>query len=65
MANAAGELTLSPMRINAEPGVRIEVDGRLAAVVSLSVENTRITRIFTIANPQKLARLDAEMQLTR
>jgi len=33
--------------------------------VSLSVENGRISRIYVIANPHKLARLDGAAALTR
>ena len=55
----------TPVWLNGEPGVRIEVDGALAAVVSLTVENGRITRIYSIANPDKLERLDAEAVLAR
>jgi hypothetical protein len=33
--------------------------------VSLAVENGRITRIYAIRNPQKLARLDGDAALTR
>jgi hypothetical protein len=33
--------------------------------VSVSVENGRITRIYAIANPHKLARLDEVAALTR
>jgi RNA polymerase sigma-70 factor (ECF subfamily) len=34
-------------------------------VVSLAVEDGRITRIFAIRNPHKLTRLDDEAVLTR
>jgi RNA polymerase sigma-70 factor (TIGR02957 family) len=41
---------------------RIEIDGQLAAV-SLVVENGQITRIYAMANPQKLTRLDEPAEL--
>lgn len=56
---------MSPMWLNGEPGVRVEVDGELVAAVSISVEQGRVARILSIANPEKLAHLDAEMALTR
>jgi hypothetical protein len=43
---------------------RIEIDGQLAAV-SLVVENGRITRIYAMANPRKLTRLDEPAALAR
>lgn len=45
------------------PGALIDIDGEVAAAVSLTVENGRITRIYAILNPHKLARLDAEAAL--
>ncbi|GAA1980863.1 RNA polymerase sigma-70 factor [Microbacterium pumilum] len=65
IAKAGASFAMSPMSLNGEPGVRIEVDGILAAAVSVTVENGRITRIYSVANPDKLAWLDAELALTR
>jgi RNA polymerase sigma factor (sigma-70 family) len=50
--------------LNGAPAGRIEVDGRLAAV-SLVVENGRVIRIYAIANPRKLTRLDEPAELAR
>jgi alkylhydroperoxidase family enzyme len=50
--------------LNGAPAGRIEVGGQLAAV-SLEVENGRITRIYAVANPRKLTRLDEPAELTR
>ena len=50
--------------LNGAPAGRIEIEGQLAAM-SLVVENGRITRIYTIANPQKLTRLDEPAELAR
>ena len=50
--------------INGSPAVRIDIGGE-AAAVSFSVENGRIIRIYIIANPHKLARLDGVAALTR
>ena len=38
---------------------RIDIGGELDTAVSLTVENGRITRIYAIRNPHKLARLGA------
>ena len=46
------------------PADRIENDGRLAAV-SLVVENGQVTRIYAMANPRKLTRLDEPAELAR
>jgi RNA polymerase sigma-70 factor (ECF subfamily) len=51
--------------INGSPGGRIDIGGALDTAVSFSVENGRITRIYAIRNPHKLARLDGVAALTR
>jgi RNA polymerase sigma-70 factor (ECF subfamily) len=51
--------------LNGSPAVWIDDgDGRRAAL-SLAVEDGRITRIYIVANPHKLARLDTLADLTR
>jgi len=57
-------LTVNALWLNGELGVRIESNGAMAAV-SFVVENERIVRIYAIANPQKLARLDKPAELAR
>jgi RNA polymerase sigma-70 factor (TIGR02957 family) len=51
--------------LNGAPGGRIDVGGRINTALSLAVENGRITRIYAIRNPHKLARLDGVAVLTR
>ena len=55
----------SPTRVNGQPAIRMELDGQLVGVASVTVEHGRVTRIYTIANPDKLSRLDAETTLSR
>ena len=56
----AGRETGEDKAGNAQPPV-----GAADTAVSLVVEGRRISRIFTVRNPGKLARLDAETLLTR
>jgi RNA polymerase sigma-70 factor (ECF subfamily) len=51
--------------LNGSPAGRIDIGGELATAVSLAVENGRITHIYAIANPHKLAGLDGIAALTR
>ncbi len=51
--------------LNGSPGLRIDIGGELDTAVSLAVENGRITHIYAIRNPHKLARLDGVAGLTR
>lgn len=55
----------TPAWVNGGPGALVEVDGQLVGALSLTVEHGRITRIFSIANPDKLERLDVEAPLAR
>jgi RNA polymerase sigma-70 factor (ECF subfamily) len=51
--------------VNGSAGTRIEVGGELDTVASVTVENGRITRIYAIRNPHKLAHVDGVAALTR
>jgi RNA polymerase sigma-70 factor (ECF subfamily) len=51
--------------INGSPGGRIDIGGQVNTALGLSVENGRITHIYAIRNPHKLARLDTVAVLTR
>ena len=51
--------------LNGSPATRIDIGGQVAAAVSLAVENGRITRIYAVRNPHKLARLDGVTFMTR
>ncbi len=51
--------------LNGSLAGRIDVGGEVGAAVSLAVEHGRITRIYVIANPQKLVWLDRAAALTR
>jgi RNA polymerase sigma-70 factor (TIGR02957 family) len=61
---STGGLSAMPVWLNGAPAFRVEIGGQLAAV-SLAVENGRVTRIYAVANPQKLTRLDQPAELVR
>jgi RNA polymerase sigma-70 factor (TIGR02957 family) len=61
---STGALSAMPVWLNGAPAFRVEIGGQLAAV-SLAVENGRVTRIYAVANPQKLTRLDQLAELVR
>ena len=56
--------TTTPVWLNGAPAARIEVGGQRLAV-SLVVENGRVARIYAVANPEKLTRLDEPAELIR
>ena len=51
--------------LNGSPAGRIDIGGEVDTALSLAVENGRITRIYAIRNPHKLARLEGVAALTR
>jgi RNA polymerase sigma-70 factor (TIGR02957 family) len=51
--------------LNGSPAVRIDIEGEVDTAVSIAVENGRITHIYAIRNPHKLAGLDGVAALTR
>ena len=53
------------MWLNGAPAARIDPGGELDTAVSLVVEGGRITRIYAVRNPHKMARLDEETALSR
>lgn len=55
---------LSMVWLNCAPAIRIDSDTQ-PAVVSLVVEDGRISRIYAIANPHKLTRLNGLAKLSR
>jgi RNA polymerase sigma-70 factor (ECF subfamily) len=65
LTKVEGALVASATWVNGEPGIRMELDGQLVGVVSVSVEHGRVTRVYSIANPDKLSRLDDRTALSR
>ena len=65
LARLPGYFEAMPMRLNGWPAARLDLDGELDTVASLVVEDGRITRIYAIRNPHKLARLGEEAELSR
>src|SRR5690606_30242341 len=51
--------------LNGSPALQLDIGGHVDTAVGLAFENGRITRIFAIRNPNKLAGLDAVVALTR
>jgi RNA polymerase sigma-70 factor (ECF subfamily) len=64
-----GLRTLAPSAtsvwLNGAPGIRIDVGGAVDTAVSVVVEAGRITHIYAVRNPEKLAGLDAATSITR
>jgi RNA polymerase sigma-70 factor (ECF subfamily) len=61
----ARDFEVKAVWLNGSPAARIDVGGEVTLAVSLGVENGRITRIYAVANPHKLARMNEDAALTR
>jgi RNA polymerase sigma-70 factor (TIGR02957 family) len=65
MAKAQGTLLAVATSVNGQPAVRMELDGQLVGVASVTVADGRVTHVWSVANPDKLGRLDEEAALGR
>jgi RNA polymerase sigma-70 factor (TIGR02957 family) len=61
----SAEFEVRAIWLNGAPGARLDIGGEVQAAVSLVVEGGRITHVYAVANPHKLARLDGVAALTR
>jgi RNA polymerase sigma-70 factor (ECF subfamily) len=50
------DATVHPMDVNGEPGAIVRQHGRLISVIAFETREGVITRIHSVANPEKLAR---------
>ncbi|BDT94521.1 RNA polymerase sigma24 factor [Nocardia sputorum] len=57
-------LTVEPTTVNGSPALALHMDGELDGVLAMRVEDTRITGIYYVRNPQKLTHVDSETPLT-
>ncbi|WIG99240.1 RNA polymerase sigma-70 factor [Myxococcus sp. SDU36] len=51
--------------LNGAPALRVDAAGAFDTAVSVVVESNRITRIYAMRNPHKMARLDEQVTLRR
>ena len=65
LKTVAPDAVVGTVWLNGAPAGRIDIAGELNTAVSLVVADGRITRIYAIRNPHKLARLDEEAALSR
>ncbi|MFF2775991.1 RNA polymerase sigma-70 factor [Streptomyces sp. NPDC058052] len=64
-ARLQATVTWTPTLVNGSPALAAHVDGALDGVMAVRVENTRITGLYFVRNPEKLTHLDSETPLTR
>ncbi|TQM33129.1 RNA polymerase sigma-70 factor [Nocardia bhagyanarayanae] len=57
-------LTVEPTLVNAGPALALHVDGELDGVIVMHVQDTRITGLYYVRNPQKLTHIESATPLT-
>ncbi|WP_328846035.1 RNA polymerase sigma-70 factor [Streptomyces sp. NBC_00258] len=61
---AGGTFTSESMTVNGNPALVLRVDGVIDGVLAFLVENTRVTGLYYVRNPEKLTRIESETPLT-
>ena len=65
LAQAPAPLVCVSVSLHGEPGLRVDLGGEVVSAISVTVEGGRITRIYAVWNPHKLARLGEGASLSR
>lgn len=64
-AGAGFALALAPTVVNGSPALVMRVNGKVDGVMAVRVEQARITALYYVRNPNKLARATSETALSR
>ncbi len=56
---------LEAVQINGYPALLIRIDGKLDTVIAMHVDDGLIAGLYAVRNPEKLVRLDREVELCR
>lgn len=59
-----GTITTEPTVINGNPALLVRLDGEIDGVMAISVENSRITGLYYVRNPEKLTHVTSVAPLT-
>ncbi|MEN0129929.1 MAG: RNA polymerase sigma-70 factor [Brevundimonas sp.] len=65
LAKLTGEFESAITWLNGGVAARLSLDGELNTVMSMAIEDGRISRIYAVRNPAKLGRVDEETMLSR
>jgi RNA polymerase sigma-70 factor (ECF subfamily) len=57
--------SLQPAEVNGHPALLVRIGGEVDSVVSVRIEDGRITGLYAVRNPQKLSRLHQETAVSR
>lgn len=60
-----GAITFSPVDINGRPALIVHLDGEVDSILTVEVEDGRVTGVYAVRNPEKLSRIGAETEVSR
>ncbi|MER6994231.1 RNA polymerase sigma-70 factor [Streptomyces sp. NPDC000410] len=63
-AKAGRTFALSPTVVNGNPALLVHLDGELDGIMTIRMEDARITGLYFVRNPEKLSGLESEIPLT-
>lgn len=61
---AGGTFTSELTTVNGNPGLVLRLDGVIDGVLAFRVEDSRVTDLYYVRNPEKLTRVESETSLT-
>jgi DNA-directed RNA polymerase specialized sigma subunit, sigma24 homolog len=64
IGKAEGTLAGEPASVNGNPALVVRRNGQIDGVLAIRVQNTRITGLYYVRNPQKLTRVESQTPLT-
>ncbi|GAB3160203.1 RNA polymerase sigma-70 factor [Micromonospora sonneratiae] len=64
LGKVEGTLTVEPTVVNGNPALVVRLDGELDGIITVRVEDARITGLYYVRNPEKLTRVESETPLT-
>ncbi|WP_280272396.1 RNA polymerase sigma-70 factor [Nocardia wallacei] len=59
------EMTVEPAQINGYPALILRLDGEVDTIMTVRVDDTRITGLYSVRNPEKLSRATHQTLLAR
>jgi len=61
-SDSPGNAALAPVELNGRPGLVVGVDGRVFSALDIETDGERITAVYLVRNPDKLARLGSALR---
>ncbi|MFB4318378.1 RNA polymerase sigma-70 factor [Actinomadura sp. 21ATH] len=65
LGRLAGSAAVQPAQVNGHPALIVRIDGQIEGLLAVRTEQSLITGLYFVRNPEKLSRLDQETALHR